>query len=116
MMSPEDHRRARRHRIAVWVWAFLASLCLTAGVYLAQEHNLTVERDIQLGACERGNLVRAYLVVDAASSGHDVLRRTVRATALFPILDCDRTVSTGHPVPVSDATRLRVLKLVAQAR
>ena len=63
----------------------------------AREH---LQKTLALGSCTRGNVVRAYLIVDAGNNKSHPRDRAARARRLFPILNCEQTVSLGTPVPL----------------
>lgn len=55
-------------------------------------------RGSNLVACERGNIVRAYLIIDAGRNARQPVARQESAVDLFPIVDCSAIEDTGRPV------------------
>lgn len=114
-MPTVAHRAARAWRAVEgkpYVWLFLASICFTLAIAAVQHHGETARRSIQVDACERGNVVRAWIRVDVAFSQNANAARVRRATALFPLLACHATVDEHHPVPLTQSQTLAYLSRI----
>ena len=66
-------------------------------------------RDLAISTCERGNVIRAYLRVDAGQNARRPLERAQRATHILPLLDCSATVDSGRPVLMNNLDAQRFL-------
>jgi hypothetical protein len=90
--------------------AYAAVVAATAaGLYGTQKHGTDEVRAGQVKACERGNIVRGYLLLRAEEESTEAgASRTTRlAPSLFPILDCH----TGRPLtPLAAATYIQQLQ------
>lgn len=83
----------------------VVSVLLAYGVFLTSQEigsvntirkeNLAAQIESNAAQCKRGNLVRAYLVVDASRNAKNPEGRQAAARAAFPILNCE----TGKPGP-----------------
>ena len=82
--------------------ALAIMVAVTAAARLSSDDSARLVRRTQVAACERGNVVRAYLTVNAHGRA-----RQDRAVQLFPILDCLATTAAGKPVPLPVAAQRR---------
>lgn len=117
-MTTAAHRTVRfarrQRRISMLLVGTATSLAILVAVLIATSASSRRADEIafsgQVAACERGNVVRAYLIADALASKSRPIARAQRAAILFPILDCDRTTEAGRPVPLPRAVQVAYIR------
>lgn len=96
----------------------VVSVLLGYGVYLTVQEVDSVESlrsdneaaqvEYNAAQCERGNAVRAWIVVDAGRSASNPDGRQAAAEAAFPILNC-KTGKLGPPPELPEAEERKYL-------
>jgi hypothetical protein len=108
------------HRATFWqvfVMVLIFATIPAAGAIYVIDHNSDVESDnTDTLQCERGNLVRGYL--RARSAELPLTTTGARATTLFPILDCEATITMNDPVgiPLSHREAIRYEQVLSTGR
>lgn len=104
----------RQRRISMLLVGTATALAILVAVLIATSASSRRADEIafsgQVAACERGNIVRAYLIADALANRREPVARAKRAAGLFPILDCERTTEAGRPVPLSRPAQLAYIR------
>ena len=93
-------------RRAAWFYLGLGLVCTLAIVLsfrVATDGAKERLRTVTEQSCDRGNVVRAYLIVDAGQNRRAPVRRQRAALRLLPILNCSPLGNGKPPVPMARA-------------
>ena len=110
---PEATRAHRVLALGLGLVLFIIGVGTAIGFKLYDD-NASDIRAANIVSCQRGNDVRAYLIIDAGRNAAAPVRRQQSARALFPIVDCRAIADSGKPVALPIDQQNLVIARVAQ--
>lgn len=97
--------------IALAVTTFLLVASVGVGLVLFVVSVRGGIQESQIGACDRGNVVRADRIIDSRDPDDSEAERK-RVNSIFPILDCPTTVKSQEAVVVPEPARSEFIDAV----
>lgn len=110
---PEATRAHRVLALGLGIVLFVIGIGTAIGFKLYDD-NADDLRSANVASCNRGNDVRAYLIIDAGQNARQPAQRQQRAKDLFPLQDCEAVARDGKPVPLPPDQQNLVIARVAQ--